>query len=602
MKNKITLCLTVSLLGHLNLSADSEIKSHIGEKVSISQLIKEDQLSYEKKIFSLEDTFGVSETLKQKLSLMNDAETIKVDVILNSKLILDNTESFGRMSISKDGEKHFFYNGEEKTKVFFNDLREKEKKYLVEFKEKIKINYLVRFIDTVQNYIQFLDSKVIKIIKESYVNGESVIELTLNKIDINKLSKLTNVVLAIEEHRGYVIADDSFNHSSALLTLEGAKRDSGIANSRGGAGVSVGVMEGVGCPPSDLYNNYERVSGGYHIHGAGVIEILKSVSMYSNVECMPIDRKKNLSKYDLVSHSWGMAKSEFTKKYTSYDLEWDRKSISANALQIFATGNQANKKDSEGKPSVSVASPSKGLNILSVGNYIYDTHKRSFDSSYRDSNLLAVKPELSAPGRYYLASFGKVRSGTSYSTPFVVGMLANLISAEPALKGKPYLIKAFALSATSIKLKSFEAEVGLGGINQNSLKYNANYAYFEKTQPKKGKEFILTRNFVKDERVKAAVVWEVEPTYLYKKQSIGKDYDMVVLDPYGKLACRSNSQYNPFETCEFTARYSGEYKLKAYLYKDKNPYVKTTYPAYQFWNSDKEEGFKTSLGLVLNAQ
>ncbi len=601
MKNKITLCLAVSLLGYLSLGANSEMNSHIGEKVSIEQLLKETK-NNEKDVSLPKDIFGVSEILQQQLNLLNDAETIRVDVVLNSKLILDNTESFGRMSISKDGEKHFFYNGEEKTKDFFNDLREKEKKHLVEFKEKIKINYLVRFMDTVQNYIQFLDSNALKTIKESYLNGESVIELTLNKIDINKLSKLTNIVLAIEEHKNYKESNHISSQVYTSPTLEGAKHDSGIANSAGGAGVSVGVMEAFGCPPSDSYNNYKRIKGDYNIHGDSVVEILKSVSTDSNVECMPIDRKMNLSKYDLVNHSWKVIGSQYSKKYTSSDLLWDRRSIETNSLQIVSSGNQANDKNDKDENAVSITSPGKGLNVLTVGNYLYTSHEKVNSSSYRDSNLLTMKPELSGPGEYYLTTRGGVDSGTSYSSPFVTGMLANLLSEQPFLKGKPYLIKAVALSATSIKLDSSEEEIGLGGINQNTLMYNATLNYFEKIQPKKGEEFIVTRNLIKGEKVKAAIAWEVEPHYTFIKQRIGKNYDMVVVDPDNNIVCWNSHMYNPFEVCEFTAQKSGKYKLKAYLYKDKNPYIKTTYPWYQFWNSDKEEGFKTSLGMILNVQ
>ncbi len=112
-----------------------------------------------------------------------------------------------------------------------------------------------------------------------------------------------------------------------------------------------------------------------------------------------------------------------------------------------------------GAPSISVNSPGKGFNTMTVGAY-YDNNTLGWSDDTMESwsqynDLGRQKPEIAASGGGIYSTtrtspyFGDTGSATSYATPMISAVAADMIDAQPSLFDRPISIQSI-LMATAL--------------------------------------------------------------------------------------------------------------------------------------------------------
>lgn len=110
-----------------------------------------------------------------------------------------------------------------------------------------------------------------------------------------------------------------------------------------------------------------------------------------------------------------------------------------------------------------VPDPGLAFNVVTVGAINdKDTGSNRFDdiiypksSSGNGGNVGCAKPDVMAPGNAY----GEI--GTSYATPVVTGMIAQMQQCKPVLKSNPWLVKAVLTASCDRKVTSESMFSGL---------------------------------------------------------------------------------------------------------------------------------------------
>src|SRR5262249_11446561 len=153
---------------------------------------------------------------------------------------------------------------------------------------------------------------------------------------------------------------------------------------------------------------------------------------------------------------------------------------------VAAAGNFGNGTVQNGITYGYTTSPGNGYNTLSVGSY-GDGHTLDWSddamssfSSFVDPHApdafgAHAKPEVAAEGDYVISTYNTTDptmvmvsdSGTSFSSPTVAGLAADLVEADPTLNGKPAALKAIIMAGA---LHNVEGDArlsdkdGVGGV------------------------------------------------------------------------------------------------------------------------------------------
>lgn len=365
-------------------------------------------------------------------------------------------------------------------------------------------------------------------------------------------------------------------------------------------GNNVGIyMTESGCANESRFNNYDRLSGTETTHSRNVGGILRAVSPESFIYCrggavLPtsidlhglrfgnIQIIPPLNPPILVANrsNGGYSNAD----YRTLDRDWDNFVYNNNIPVFNAAGN-------DGNSTQYVISPSKGLNVIGVGNYNDATDTIASSSAFKDPETGNEKPELSAPGTSITAG-GFTLSGTSMASPHAAGFAADLMSRYGALKYRPYLLNAVMLAGATDNIASNNStsqyeKVGLGGIDFASAAWNGWYWYwtgnnssfntFASTDGNNDnyieKKFYITNSW---DKVRAVISWLNRGSYTYSHRNdahpIGMDLDLQVYGPNGNYVGGSSSWDNSFERVEFEPNVSGYYtfKVKRYANRDTN--------------------------------
>ncbi|MDR4499002.1 MAG: S8 family serine peptidase [Candidatus Scalindua sp.] len=351
---------------------------------------------------------------------------------------------------------------------------------------------------------------------------------------------------------------------------------------RQGDGIGIYMSE-TGCPDNGFITNYKRISGSRDWHNENVSAIIRGVSPESYLYCrggytLP-------SFYDLwltpaangtpniyiQNHSWRQQTDTF---YNTLDRDFDNCVYDGSQTIFVAAGNDV----------VNVTTPAKGLNVITVGNYNDSSNTINSSSCYRDPQTDNQKPEIVAPGTG-IAAGGWTGTGTSMASPHAAGFAADLMSAYPSFRFRPYLVKAAMLAGASNTISGGADKVGTGGINFYRTYYNSNFfwwtgsnsdfSYFDARDinPFNGSIDVLVQ-LTAYRNTRIVLSWLNRGSYTYSHRSdahpIGMDMDFKVYDPSGQYVGGSFSYDNPYEFLSFTPTVSGTYKISIRRYSNRD--------------------------------
>lgn len=254
---------------------------------------------------------------------------------------------------------------------------------------------------------------------------------------------------------------------------------------------------------------------------------------------------------------------------------------------VVAAGNFGN--GCGGGFSTYVVSPAKGHNILAVGNYD-DLDSVGWSGDVMDNcssfgNPLdssgsgpQEKPEIAGVGASIWSTttadpwVGPVGSGTSYASPMVTSMAANIMEVDPGFVPNPEAVKGV-LMATALHNIEGAARLsdkdGAGGIVGAAAAVSAERGNWAEQSIGSGTTFpILYNQFAyAGERVRFAIAWSSNPNAAYTTDPLPADIDLWAYRADGTTSITaSTSVYNAYEIVDFIAPASETYVFKAELW------------------------------------
>jgi hypothetical protein len=229
-----------------------------------------------------------------------------------------------------------------------------------------------------------------------------------------------------------------------------------------------------------------------------------------------------------------------------------------------------------------VTTPGKGYNALTVGNYDdHDTLNWNDDtmascSSYNLSGRW--KPEVAATGTDISSTLtsspwiGAVGSGTSYASPMVAALAADLIQIQPTLVDKPEVLRSL-IMATALHNIEGDARLsrqdGVGGMDASAAAVAAENAWFDDRMITSTTPYPITFNVYawKGEHVRFVINWLSNPTANYSSDPQSIDLDLTAYRADGTTIIQSstNSTSN-FEIVDFAAPADETYHFRVTQY------------------------------------
>ncbi len=362
-----------------------------------------------------------------------------------------------------------------------------------------------------------------------------------------------------------------------------------------GHNIGIYMTDSESCPDSDYIPNYTKLSSGNaEPHSELISDILRGVSSNSYIYCKVglLPDPSDLNGYNgnppihIESHSY---KASCDNSYTSVDQMFDDH-VYNNGISVFAAaGNDGGVEAYE----YSVTTPSKGLNVISVGNYnhkdifwedilVWPADKIWYSSGFGNPETKNEKPEIVAPGTS-IAARGNKDSGTSFATPHAAAFAANILSVyKEWILGRPALIKAHMLAAATDIISGGPDRVGVGGINFLSNPWNPlammwwegennDFSEFDSADPYPNNTYIDYKVYINVgggenwDDIRIVLCWLNRGTYTFEHRNdnypVGMDLGLFVYDPNWNLVGSSDSPDNPYEVVDFTPVTEGYYTI-----------------------------------------
>lgn len=207
------------------------------------------------------------------------------------------------------------------------------------------------------------------------------------------------------------------------------------------------------------------------------IKVYTSNAQFCNIEAMALDDVSLFS----VSFAWLYDENSTSYAYTYYDRWFDHLASCHGITTIVAAGNkgyyssdgyhidpETNEQTFHYGPRVT--SPGMAYNVITVGAYAERSSAQSDPSidslqsysSYQNSLIKdnvsyngCEKPDIVAPSNLFPGS-----TGTSYSTPFVAGIVAMMLELKPSLSLYPHEVKAIVLASCQRKVTQTNIQGG----------------------------------------------------------------------------------------------------------------------------------------------
>lgn len=238
-----------------------------------------------------------------------------------------------------------------------------------------------------------------------------------------------------------------------------------------------------------------------------------------------------------------------------------------------------------------VVSPAKGYNVLSVGNHEDQDNINwsddamdvcsSFGNPSNDTTGTAhEKPEVSAIGSTLDSTLpvasaplvGPVGSGTSYASPMVAALAADLIQAKSTLSNKPEALRAIIMATA---LQNIEGSAitsdkdGAGAVDFTAALITAERNHFSSQYVASDSTYPITfyQSAYQGERMRFVITWLSNPSGPYTTDVLPADLDLTAYRADGTtvVAISSNSTNN-FEVLDFIAPASETYIFKVTNY------------------------------------
>jgi hypothetical protein len=250
-----------------------------------------------------------------------------------------------------------------------------------------------------------------------------------------------------------------------------------------------------------------------------------------------------------------------------------------------------------------VVSPAKGYNVMSVGNYEdNDTLGWADDnmdvcSSFGDpagdmSTLVHAKPEVAAVGSTISSTListsaliteaiGPVGSGTSYASPMVTSLAADIIGAAPGFSDEPERVKSIIMATALHNIEGnakFSDKDGAGGIDGAAALATVEREHSDDLYIDSSTTFPITYTqfAYKGERVRFVINWQSNPVSDYTSDPLPADLDLVALrQDQSTVLDSSTSSYNSFEIVDFVAPASETYyfRISEFSYSGSNTWL-----------------------------
>jgi hypothetical protein len=425
----------------------------------------------------------------------------------------------------------------------------------------------------------------------AYVSG-----VTRSQLETIAFLPEVDAIYLAPEHSGTALAIARPAQNASALT------DAGYT----GEGVKVSVTEGLRAYES---NPYLSIAGFYSdtqpasSHPTGVAGIIGSqhpsvrglapgATIY-NANGSETDLDVMLSAIDwgaitatVINNSWywdsGAATFGALDRQMDYFVRYNANFI-AGAAGNF--GNGCTNPISFTTPYI--VSPSKGYNVLTVGNFDdndtvgWTDDAMHFCSSYGDPGTditatLHSKPEVAAIGTGIsstllssstLTAIGPIATGTSSATPMVSALAADLIQADPNLVARPAALRSI-IMATALHNIEGEARLsdkdGVGGIDAAAAVALVERGAWDDRVISATTAFPITfTQFVpQGERARFVINWLSNPTADYLTNSLPVDLDLLAWRADGTtLITVSASLNNNFEVVDFVAPASEVYQF-----------------------------------------
>jgi hypothetical protein len=358
-----------------------------------------------------------------------------------------------------------------------------------------------------------------------------------------------------------------------------------------GSNLSVWLTEPQ-CPLSTFLTNYTVTNGS----GSGTPEsdhaeittsIFRAVAPQTRILCRSgttLPTAGDISFYvsppiRLVSVSAGFypptqtPQPQLTADYTATDQTWDDFVYDKMIPVVKSAGNSSTKNMNN-----IVSPPGFGLNLLTVGNYDDATMTIAGTSSWVNStHTKSEKPELSAPGENIGAGGHPPAGGTSFATPHVAGIVADMTESLWWLTLQPHMTKAVALVGSIDGVAGGVDHVGLGGLDAMAARWN-HYPFGWSGTYSDWNSWIVNDggtdngalevsiNLTAGQYAAFALTWMTKGSYTFSHRTaglpIGSDYDLWVYKPNGSIQASSAGAYAASDFVSFWPTVTGTYTVK----------------------------------------
>ena len=227
------------------------------------------------------------------------------------------------------------------------------------------------------------------------------------------------------------------------------------AHNNGYKGDQIGVyFTETGCPDRSelnisLYQQGDTCTNGVQTHSTKVALTLQKTAPLAKIYGYDQHNHPNPNiqtpRIEIGSHSWAQCYN--TNLYCGDDLGMDNY-IYNNRIIIFAAAGNKNQSISN----YWVSSPGKAVNAITVGA-VHPVNDEITDySMWKNSDVMNQKPEVLNYTDFQFPGYSTVSGvfeGTSASTPYTAGIMADVLQQHPFFKRHPELAKALLITAST---------------------------------------------------------------------------------------------------------------------------------------------------------